>query len=126
MPPVEALTIEYIYPDLTRRALHVHAEEGVTVGDVLAGAEHLTAIDLERDTSNNPYRSMVETRGDTECPCQKGETYFDHLRKVYGEAGLLKAELREDVWEFRFGRATRKSVNYPRGSHAHLLHFAEF
>jgi hypothetical protein len=123
MPPVEALTIEYIYQDLTWSSVRIHAEGGVTVGNVLAGAEQLMVIDVERDTSNDPYRSMpvAERRGETKCPCQRPETYFDGPRKEYGEAGLLKTELRGDVWELRFRRATRKSMNYPQGSHAHVL-----
>ena len=102
VPQVQELTVEYIYPDLTRRMRSVRAEV-VTVCDVLACAEDLMVINLDHDTGNNPYGSTMNRRIVERPPCQRRVTYFDHLRKLYGEAGLLKSESGEEVWELRFG-----------------------
>jgi len=111
MPGVKDLTIEYIYHDFSRRKILVHGAGGITVCDILAAAEQLMVVDLERSTSNDPYGQTAERRRDAVPPCQRRETYFDGLRKVYGEAGLLRSDLRDEVWEFRFGpgQVTRKS-----------------
>ena len=96
--------MEYIYPDLSKRSICVCANV-VTVCDVLTGAERLMVVDLDEGTSNNPHSTMANRWCGAECPpYQTRITYFDHLRNIYGEAGLLKSELGgEEVWEFRFG-----------------------
>jgi hypothetical protein len=102
MPQVESLSILYTYPNLEWKILRINAQEGVTVGHVLSGAEKLV-VDVEGDGSNDPYRSMEGRRREANCPCQRQETYFDHLRKQYGEAGLSKVASSDELWEFRFG-----------------------
>ena len=101
---MQDMTIEYIYPDLSKRSIRVCANV-ITVCDVLADAERLMVVDLDEGTSNDPHGTMANRRRGAECPpCQRRITYFDHLRHIYGEAGLLKSELGgEEVWEFRFG-----------------------
>ena len=113
MPSLTDLTIEYMYHDFSRRTIPVHAEGGITICDILAAAEKLMVIDLDRPTANDPYGQTAERRGEVTFPCQRQETYFDHLRKSYGEAGLLKSESGEEVWELRYGRITRKSIDHP-------------
>ena len=127
MPAVNHLTIEHIYRDFTRRMISLQVVGGITVCDVLATAEELMVVDLERDTSNDPYGQTVGRRRDTVFPCQRRVTYFDCLRMMYGEAGLFKSQSGEDVWELRLGsRVTRESINYPPRSVVHQLYFPAF
>jgi hypothetical protein len=124
MPPVTDMTIEYIYLDFSRREISLHEEGGITICHVLSGAEQLMVVDLDRPTSNDPYGEMAGRPGEVtpRLPCQRQETYFDHLRMLYGEAGLLKSEAGKELWELRYGRVTRESIYYPyRSIVNHLL-----
>ena len=107
IPPIQALTIQHIYPDLSQNRISVHADV-VTICDVLAGVEQLMTVDLDHGTSNDPYGSTAQAnrrRGTERPPCQREVNYLDHMRCLYGEAGLTKSESGEDVWEFRlFGQ----------------------
>ena len=91
--------------------ISVQVVGGITVCDVLATAEELMVVDLERDTSNDPYGQTAGRRRNTVFPCQRRQTYFDYLRYVYGEAGLLKSQSGEDVWELRFGPRVTCELN---------------
>ena len=86
-------------------------EDVVTVCDVLAAVEQLVTINLAHGTSNDPYGSMANMRPVTEClPCQRQLKFFDHKRCQWGEAGLLKSESAEGVWEFRAGATGRSRI----------------
>ena len=107
-PPVQALTIEYIYPDRSRKTTYID-EDVVTVCDVLAAVEQLLTINLDHGTSNDPYGSMANMQPVTErLPCQRQPNFFDHRRCQRGYAGLLKSESEEGLWEFR-DRVTSRS-----------------
>lgn len=111
-PPLKAMTIEYVYPDSSRREISLDEDQGLTIGKVLAGAEELMEVDLLRNTCNDPYgtnANLWPRMAVNECPCSRRETYFEHLRMYHGAAGLVKSKVRDGSWELRLGQLTCKS-----------------
>jgi hypothetical protein len=107
-PETATIQIDRLFPDGYRRKATIHAVSSrkVTVGDVLAGIEALSLIDLDTDTGNDACKARraggEEAREEETCPCRRPVTILDYLRHRYGAAGLQYSG-ETVVWNLRVG-----------------------